>query len=590
MATFMLAQWNAVLGQDLTNLDWSIIAAFLLLTTLVAIASKGRQSGVRDFFLANRGLPWILVCISLMATEISAVGFVGVPYYAYSGSLTYLQLAIGAIIARFIIAYYFVPAFYEQETYSPYHFVGRRLGLGAERTTGILFMIGAILGQGVRVFAIASVLYFITGMPIGWAIVGIAAFSALWAFIGGIRTVVWTDLVQFIVMGAAALAAGLFLVFHTPGGSAEIVEQARNADKLRVWDFTIDQVVVFTMWTGLLGSTFNTLASHGADHMNVQRILCCSGPRPARLAVLWSSLSQAFVLALLCIGLALYAYYQSPEHPLLSSPAGEHNIFPIFIATALPTGLKGLLIIGLLGAAMSSLDSAIAALSQTTVRAFFRDPRPDQPSAEKRHVYLSRFFILMWSVVVCGTALYVDSITVFGDLVSLAFKTTSLTYGALLGALLLALLVKKRDGRGILFAAPIAVLTAFGISWHQFWSDWVIFVGIGVILVFWFYALFKEADSLAMVTDHHEYVRRAWYILLAEFPRTIWVLAGCALVYYLHSGEFYEYLTGGEMGEIAWPWFLPMGIGITVVLGYLLGRPVVHGVSPFGVPPSESSA
>ncbi|MCP4589737.1 MAG: hypothetical protein GY842_03245 [bacterium] len=561
------------LGEGIGGLDWGIIIAFLAISTLFAFVMKGRQAGARDFFLSGRNLPWVVVCVSLVATEISAAGFVGVPYSVFSEDLSYLQLAIGAILARFLIAYYFLPAFMEKETYSPYHFVGRKLGLGAERMTSVLFMIGAVLGQGVRVLTIAVALHIITGIDVSLSILTITAFAALWAVIGGIRTVVWTDLIQLVVLVAAAVAAGVYLISQTAGGLPHVIDVASAAEKLRVFDFRADKVLEFTIWTALFGSTFNTLASHGTDQMNTQRLFCCRSTGDAKKAILWSSLSQGIVLLFLCIGLGLFAYYRQHADELrqYTMDMSEKELLAIFIATALPVGLKGLLVAGLLAAAISSLNSALAALSQTTVRSFFINVAKPVHD-EKSQVHLARVFTVLWGIVLYMTASYFESMQIFSNLLTAALKATSFTYGALLGALLLAFLPHGRDGRGLLFSTPLAVLTAFGMSVHEAWTHWIMIVGVAVLFVCWCYMLFREVEDLAHIKDQNQYVRRAWYIMLAEFPRTVWVLAGSALVLYMHFGDFYGYFADAS-GQIAWPWFLPVGIGITVVLGYLLSRP-----------------
>ena len=577
MSASLLAVTVEDIGAHLGGLDWGIIVAFLVGTTVVAFVAKGRQSGLRDFFLSDRNLPWIVVCASLIATEISAASVVGVPHSAYTGNLTYLQLAIGAIIARFIIGYHFVPGFYEHENYSPYQYVGRKFGLGAEKMTSSLFVLGAILGQGVRVFIIAAVLQLVAQIPMELSILITVACAALWAVIGGIRTVVWTDLAQLIVLILAVLVAIVFLVVQGDGGVSQILRRAAEMRKLQVLDFRTDLLLQATIWTGLFGATFNTLASHGADQMNAQRLFCCRGPGEARKAVLWSSLSQAIVLLLLVLGLGLFSFYG--EHPerltdttrqILSQPGKGDWVLPIFIATALPTGLKGLLVVGLLAAGISSMSSALSALAQTTVRAFYGENKALLPNDEKSKVHWSRLFVLFWGFFLGAVALFFRAQFEFSDLITQVLKITSFTYGALIGTLLLAFHPAKRDGRGILFGAPFAVLATFGMTLHGDWTHWIVIAGVGILFICWFYILMREAEELTSISDSHEYVRRAWYILLAEIPRTIWVVCACLVVLYLH---FYGEITHREYLELAWPWYLPMGVGITVVLGYLLSRP-----------------
>ncbi len=574
-----LLQTTSGIESPMGVLDWALIAAFLLGTTVVAFLTKGRQATLRDFFLSDRNLPWTVVCMSLIATEISAAGFIGVPYNAFrtGGSLVYVQLAAGAIFARFIVAHYFVPAFYERETYSPYQFVGHTMGTGAERMTSLLFMVGALLGQGVRVFVIAEILHVVAGVDVFSAIMGIGLFAALWGLIGGIRTVVWTDVVQFIVITVALLAAAVYLVIGCDG-LGSILSLASETQKLHVFDFRFDLALQFTIWTGLFGATFNTMASHGADQMSAQRMFCCRGANDAKKAMIWSSLSQVLVLLMLFIGLGLFAYPR--QHIFQVYNVDNSWVFPLFIAQVMPAGIKGLLIIGLMAAAISSLSSAVTALAQTTVSSFLLNRRRKEFTDEPARLRVSRLFVLFWGLFLCGMAIFFQDIRVYEDLLTLAQQTTSFTYGALLGALLVAFLPYRRDGRGILFGAPYAVLAAFGLRFSEPWTHWVVVSGVLALFICWCFALIREADDILRVGDHDQYVRRAWYILLAEFPRTIWILIASAGVLTVHFVAVdLDYM--GVMGrDIAWPWYLPAGIGSTVLLSYLLSRPTAlreHG-------------
>jgi SSS family solute:Na+ symporter len=574
MASAALASLAQV-APRIGGLDWGLVAIFLVVGTGLAIAVRGRQDGVRDFFLSNRNLPWTLVCASLIATEISAASFLGVPLLAYQGSLIYLQLAIGTIIARVLVGYLLIPAFYEQPLSSPYHFIGTRLGLGPERMTRGLFVIGTVLGQAVRVFMVAIAIRVITGLQVEWTIFVITVFAALWALIGGIRTVVWTDLLALLVIVAAGVAAAVYVISQTTGGLGEVIQQASDAKKLKFFDFDLDLVLTFTIWTGLLGSTFNTLASHGVDHMNTQRLFCCRSGRDARRAVIGSALSQLFVILMILVGLGLFAYYQqnASDRDTQVFYFGASNILAIFVGTVMPTGLKGLLVIGLLAAAISSLNSALAALAHVTSRSLYRDGNDGADPPDKSRVAQAQLLTVIWAVVLGLAALYFNYMVLLDVVVGTALKVTSFTYGALLGAMLLALMLKKRDGRGLLFALPLAVLTAFGLGLSPAgWTYWFIIAGVTMVAIGWLYAMSHEVEELLTIADDRQYTRRAWYLLLAEFPRTIWILAGIALVLYVHF--FRVDASGGDgPAAIAWPWYLPVGTGVTIALGYLLSRP-----------------
>ncbi|MDX1406210.1 MAG: sodium/solute symporter, partial [Woeseiaceae bacterium] len=369
--------------------DWAIVAAYICGTTLVGHHLKGKQHSTRDFFLGGRSLPWYAVTASTIATTVSAVTFIGVPalVYAAGGNYTYLQLAIGGFIARYLVARFLVPLYYEKEFYSPYDYMEDRLGPVIGRVTAGMFILGGILSQGVRVYATALVLELITGWNLAESIVLIALFSVLWTWMGGIAAVIWTDFVQFFIMIAGGIAALVFVTDALPDGWTTLFEVGQQAGKLTVFDFTIDPRLEFTFWAALIAMPFQNTAVYGTDHLFVQRLLCCRNQREAQKAVLWSNVGELVPALMLTVGAGLFAFYEfhslPPDLAGLVAERGD-RIFPAFIISEIPTGLKGLLIAGILSAAISSLDSILAALSQISLTMFYKpfvNPQADEATS-----------------------------------------------------------------------------------------------------------------------------------------------------------------------------------------------------------------
>ena len=288
-------------------LDWSIVAAYIIGTTFIGHHLKGRQHTTRDFFLGGRSMPWYSVAASTIATTISAVTFIGVPalVYATDGNFVYLQLALGGVIARILVAKYLVPLYYEKEFYSPYEYMADRLGPVIGRMTAGMFFLGGILGQGVRVYATALVLELITGWGLTGSIFIIALFSVLWTWMGGITTVIWTDVVQFFVLVAGAVAALVFILNGLPDGWSSLVIAGQDAGKFTLFDFSTDPRVAFTFWAALIAMPFQNVAVYGTDHLFVQRLLCCRNQREAQKAVLWSTIGELVPILMLVVGAGL---------------------------------------------------------------------------------------------------------------------------------------------------------------------------------------------------------------------------------------------------------------------------------------------
>ncbi len=443
-------------------IDWTVLAVYLLLTTWIGHALRGKQSTMQDFFLAGRSLPWPAVSGSIIATEISAITFVGVPglVFAAGGDFTYLQWGIGSLIARVIVGVWFVRVFYERGIFSPYDYMQLRLGRGARVFTTLLFFVGSILGQSVRLLVTALILWTVTGLAFEWCIVIIGVFAIGWTLMGGMTTVIWTDVIQFFVFIGGGLVALGVLLASMDGGFAGFVAEAGAAGKLRVLDLSTNPDVQFSLWVGLLAMPFQNVAAFGTDQLNAQRMFCCRNARDASKAIIASSISLLVTVLMLGVGAALYVYYQ--QHPPSIGEAAlfakdADSVFPVWITTVLPPGLSGLILAGAFAAAISSLDSALAALSQTSM-ALWHGKHGLEAADQRRLLRQSRLAVIGWGIALILMAIALQAVRGQINLLSLAFGMVTYTYGPMLGAFLLALSPLRRDIRGIIIGASISIL------------------------------------------------------------------------------------------------------------------------------------
>ena len=445
------------IAEYFTWIDWGVVFGYMLLTTLIGHAMRGQQATIKDFFLGGKSLPWLAVRGSIVATEISALTFIGVPgmVYALSGDWSYLQWGIGSVIARFIVGYYLVPIYYQKEIFSPYDFMGSRLGEGVKKLVTLLFSLGAILGQSVRVLVTAIILKTVTGMDMTSCILIIGVFAVGWTMMGGMRTVIWTDVIQFGVFIIGGLISLIWLWSST--GWANVIDinssvlvDGEMINKMKVFDFSTDPAVSFTFWVAIFAMPFQNVAAFGTDQLNAQRIFCCGSASDARKAIVWSSISQVITLLMLGVGAGLFAWYQVND----PSPAAAElfkedssNVFPIWIVTELPVGLKGLIVAGAFAAAVSSLDSILAALSQTSLSAYYGQKYIDEHGHDKKMVTKSRYLVFFWAILLSGMSvlLSLNYYAEGGDksLIGLAFRMVSYTYGPVLAILILALFSKR---------------------------------------------------------------------------------------------------------------------------------------------------
>lgn len=450
-------------------LDWSIVGAYIIGTTIVGHHLKGRQHNTRDFFLGGRSLPWYAVTASTIATTISAITFIGVPalVYAADGNFVYLQLAIGGVIARILVAKFLVPLYYEKEFYSPYEYMADRLGDVVGRITAGLFFLGGILGQGVRVYATALVLELITGWSLYESIMLITLFAVLWTWMGGIAAVIWTDFVQFFILIGGGIAALIFVTDALPEQWSTLTTIGNEAGKFKTFDFSTDPRVAFTFWAALLAMPFQNVAVYGTDHLFVQRLLCCRNKREAQKAVLWSTVGELVPVLMLMVGVGLFAFYEFHALPeYLATMVDERNdrIFPAFIISEIPSGLRGLLIAGILSAAISSLDSILAALSQISLTMFYK-PFVEPQASEARLLRISRVFVIVWGVVLAFMAWQFSASKL--DLVTLAFSMTTYTWGPMLGLFILSIIASRYRVAGVGRSVILSILIVLFINEPQ---------------------------------------------------------------------------------------------------------------------------
>lgn len=443
-------------------IDWTVLFAYLALTTWIGHRLRGSQATMKDFFLAGRSLPWPAVTGSIVATEISAITFVGVPgmVFAANGDFTYLQWGIGSIMARFIVGIWFVKVFYERGIFSPYDYMQQRLGPGARTLTTWLFFLGSILGQSVRLLVTALILWTVTGLPFEWCIAIIGVFAIVWTLMGGMTTVIWTDVIQFFVFIGGGLTALGVMIYQIDGGFAEILRSAGDAGKFRLLDLSTNPDVQFTLWVGLLAMPFQNLAAFGTDQLNAQRMFCCRSAADASKAIIASSISLLVTVLMLLVGAALFVYYiQHPPSALEAAQFAKDpdSVFPVWITTVLPPGLTGLILAGAFAAAISSLDSALAALAQTTL-SLVHAKNGIENTDQQKLIRQSRVYVVLWGLALIAVAIGLQAVRGEINLLSLAFGMVTYTYGPMLGAFLLALSPIRRDIRGVLIGSALSIL------------------------------------------------------------------------------------------------------------------------------------
>ncbi|PRW62527.1 sodium:solute symporter [Actinopolyspora mortivallis] len=442
--------------------DLAIMGTYLIATPALGILLAGRQRGTRDYFLGGRNLPWWAVCLSVVATETSTLTVISVPTVAYLGSFTYLQLALGYLVGRTVVALVLLPRYYTGNLVSAYAFLGERFGGGLQGTASVTFLVTRLLADGLRLFATAipvKVMLGSFGLSVTyWQIIlALATLTVVYTYFGGIRAVVWVDVVQMSVYVGGSAVAGLILLGKLPSGW---FDRAVEAGKFQLFDVgTAVLTNQYSVVTALVGGAFFAMASHGADQLMVQRLLACRTLADSRRAVIVSGLVVTAQFALfLFVGVMLWAFFSGAD-PEAMGMASSDELFPRFVVTELPPGLTGLLLAGILAAAMSTLSSSLNSLSTSTISDLYQRLTRRVPD-EWTLLRLARTATLGWALVFVGFASVFT--TTDNPVVEVGLGIASYTYGALLGAFLLGLLVRgARHGD----ALAAFVTTLLGVLW-----------------------------------------------------------------------------------------------------------------------------
>lgn len=480
----------------MSNLFWDVTIIVLYFITIIGIGlyMGRREESMEDFALGGRKIPWWAVLASIIAAETSAATFLGIPAEGYRmQSALYVQLMLGTILARLIIAYLFIKPYYQYRVYTVYEFLEKRFGEKSRVAGSVIFLITRVLASGVRVYIAAVVLVvawkFLTGASptLEQYIVAISILTLLtcvYTMMGGIKAVIWTDLIQASVMFGGALVSLVVIVYLIPGGWEGIKAGTNDFANFKIFSTGLreeqnlyDAVMSilsqeYTIWAALFGYVFLVMATHGTDQDMVQRMLTATDYKRSRLSLILSGVADVpIALAFVMIGIFLYAYFQIV--PDANLPRGDNNevvaneVFAYFIINKMPVGLRGLIIAGVFATAMGSLSAALNALATSCVKDFYA-PYFKKNAADKHYVFAARVFTFGFTILM----IIVASLSAYSVLhnpkltiIPIALGILGYTYGSLLGMFLIGMLTKTRgNDQGNLIAIVCGFLTVLVLS------------------------------------------------------------------------------------------------------------------------------
>jgi len=473
-------------------IDSAVLLLYFVLIISIGLYMGRKEENLADFALGRRQIAWWAILASLIAAETSAGTFFGTPGEGFTfRNYTYLQLALGTILARILVSYIFIKPYYDYKVYSIYEYLTVRFGVGSKNAASAVFLFTRVLASGARLYvaAIALALGYemVRGMRpnqtetlfiyIG-AIVAIVLLTAIYTTLGGIKAVIWTDVIQASLMiGSALIALGL-LYFSIPGGWHEIVQRHGGfhvSDFITTglspaktgWDKIKGMFAIeYTIFAGLIGSTFMTMSTAGTDQDMVQRMLTAPDVRRSRRSVIMSGLADIpIAFTFLSIGVLLWVFYQTHHDPNL--PKTPNEIFCHYILYEMPVGIRGLLLAGIFATAMGSLSTALNALATSFTRDWYeayinRTSTPEQSLSAVRCATVA-FSVLM--IVVASITAYLVIVYPNVRIIPIVLGIYGYTYGSVLGIFLAGMLTKSRgNDRGNVLAMIIGFIVVAILS------------------------------------------------------------------------------------------------------------------------------
>lgn len=479
-------------------IDYGLFAAYLAASVLIGVLFTGQQKTVRDYFLAGRSMGRVVVAISVLAAIFSGITYLGAPAEVYAYGMAFFLFFFSFFIATPITNVVFMPVFYRSRMYTAYQYLEERFSVQVRLLASALFILRVLLWLALATYAPALALEQVTGLPLWFTILCTGALTTLYTTAGGMKAVIWTDVMQFVVLFGGQLVIMFVALNHVPGGVSGMIEMGREANKFDV-NFGLDPTVRLTLWGMLLGGAVINLVQMATDQVSVQRYLTARSIEEAKRSLwlkLWLLLPVLIVFYV--SGLAIWAFYHVKGDPLAAGAIKKADyILPYFVINELPRGMPGLLIAAIFAASMSTISAGINALTTATLVDFHQRGWRKSSDPEGVQLSLARWLTLIYGVLVIGLAFVVSKL---GPLLEASNKAIGLVGGPLLGLFLLGILVRRANTPGAIAGWFAGVLVLIPVCFHTRVSFlWYGVIGCGVtMLIGWIVGcLFPESKPCA---------------------------------------------------------------------------------------------
>lgn len=468
-----------------TFLDYGIFVVYLLASVLIGVLFVREQRDLKDYFLAGQSMNSIVVAISVLAALFSGITYLGAPAEVYAHSFWFVLIALSFFIATPVTNLVFLPFFYNSRFFTAYEFLEVRFSVGIRTMASVLFISRTTIWLSLATYAPALALELVTGIPLWLTITTTGLLTTFYTTLGGMKAVIWTDVMQFVVLFGGQIAIIIAALAVVPGGAWGVHEIAQAGNKYAL-SFSLDPTIRVTLWGLIIGGAFANLVQMATDQVSVQRYLTARDIKTAQRS-LWLKLALTLpvVGVFYVTGLVLYAFYQTKGDPVASKAvASVDQILPYFVVTELPIGMPGLLVAAIYAASMSTISAGLNSMTSCTLVDIYQ--RLYKPKAQEEHqLNLARWITAGFGLLVTALAFFVSKL---GTLLQASNTIFGFVGGPLLGLFLLGMLSKKANAQGafigwlagLVALLPTVYLTKVSFLWY----------GLIGCLVTWSFGLF----------------------------------------------------------------------------------------------------
>lgn len=479
-------------------LNWAIVIVYLLAMALIGLLCAGKQKSTEEYFLAGRNMPWLVVAMSMFASLTSASTFMGLPSLAYYSNVAiFFGIILSPVIAPLII-FTFYPFYRKLGITTSYEYILHRYGQSARYAVSSLFILARLGWLGVVVYAPALALSVATGINLWLSVILMGLLATFYTTLGGLRAVLWTDVIQFIILCAGAVWIAISLGNNVNNGYAEIFSIASQAGKFDIFSLKFEWFKM-TVASAAFAFFFIFMQDYGVDQITVQRLIAVKSFKGLAKAVIFNSFTDVIINALLLfIGIGLFAYY-SQMHT--TPPANSDAMLPYYVITVLPNGISGLIITAIFAAAMSSMDSGINSLSTVIINDFVK-PLSKKQASDTHYVKLAKILTLVFGLLTIVMAWIASK----HDTIIIAWNTfVSLFNGPVLAIFLLGMLTRKASFVawviGTIIAMAAMVYLSYFVKIHWIYNFPICF-GTSFVIAFLLSNLFPAKNVDISLTIH----------------------------------------------------------------------------------------